>query len=424
MHRRQFLLGASGVASAAAFGLTACGSGPGGDEVRLKLLAASYGKSVGSGINEQWDGFIKGFEKKHPEIKVDLDLVPFTRIDKELARRVKSGDVPDLAQGNVFAAFAEDGELYPASELFKIPVQADFIASFAQAGEVDFAQYGVPFLASTPRLFCNTALFEKAGISGPPGSWAELREAAVALKKAGVPTPYGLALGPEAAEDEALAWMLGAGGGYASTAGYDFVKQENIHALTWLRTRLVEDGLAGPDPASLTRTLAYEGFLKGRIGMMNAHPVLMGTADKARVAYEHAPFPREHGGAAPPVGLSDWLMAFRKNGRREASAKFLNYLYGVKSAREYGGGQGTLPVTVSASEALRGERSQRALRPFVDQMPDAEFQPLGHRSWPGVRARIQRTMGGAVTEKGRDPRSVLASLQAAADTAEKAANAR
>lgn len=410
------------MASAAAFGLTACGSGSGGE--RLNLLAASYGESVGSGINEQWDGFIKGFEKKHPDIKVDLDLVPFTRIDKELARRVKSGKAPDLAQGNVFAAFAEDGELYPASELFRIPVQADFIGSFAKAGEVDFAQYGIPFLASTPRLFCNTALFEKAGIDRPPGSWAELRQAAVALKKSGVPTPYGLALGPEAAEDEALTWMLGANGGYASTVGYDFVRRENIHALTWLRTRLVADGLAGPDPSGLTRTLAYEGFLKGRIGMMNGHPMLMASADKAGVEYAHVPFPKEGGGAAPPVGLSDWLMAFRKNGRREACSKFLDFLYGVKSVREYGGGQGTLPVTISGSEALRSEPSQRALRPFVDQMPEAGFQPLGHRSWPEVRARVQRAMGGAVTAKGPDPRSVLASLQAAADTAEKAANTR
>ncbi|MDJ1130369.1 extracellular solute-binding protein [Streptomyces iconiensis] len=422
MHRRQFLLGASGVASAAALGLTSCGSGSGGER-RLSLLAASYGKSVGSGINEQWDGFISAFGKKYPDIKIDLDLVPFTRIDKELARRVKEGKAPDLAQGNVFAGFAEDGELYPAGELFRIPVQADFITAFAKAGEVDFAQYGIPFLASTPRLFYNTALFKKAGISGPPQSWDELREAALALKKSGVPTPYGLALGPEAAEDEALAWMLAANGGYTSTAGYDFVKPENIHALTWLRTRLVQDGLAGPDPSSLTRTRAYEGFLKGTIGMMNAHPVLLGTAKKAKVPFAHAPFPKEHGGAAPPVGLSDWLMAFRKNGQREECATFLNFLYGVKSAREYGGGQGTLPVTTSASEALRTEPSQRPLRPFIDQMPDAEFQPLGRRTWPGVRTRMQRSIGKAVAKKGPDPRSVLSSLQVAADTAEKSANA-
>ncbi|MFG7943556.1 extracellular solute-binding protein [Streptomyces cacaoi] len=416
MQRRQFLRGALTVASAAALGgLTACGSDE--DDNTLNLLAASYGKSVGSGITDQWDDFISAFEKKHPDIKVKLETVPFTRIDEELAKRVKEGRAPDLSQGNVFAAYAEQGKLHRASDLFRIPVQADFLTSFAQAGEVDFAQYGIPFLASTPRLFYNTALFEKAGISGPPRSWDGLREAARALKKAGVHTPYGLALGPEAAEDEALTWMLAANGGYSSTAGYDFLKGENIHALSWLRTELVADGLAG-EPARLTRTKAYEGFLKGQIGMLNAHPLLLGTADKAKLPYAHTPFPKETGGAAPPVGLTDWLMAF-KNGKREQAGAFLNFLYGADSAREYGGGQGTLPVTVSGSRALRKEPSQRPLRPFIDQMPDAEFQPMNHTSWPAVRSRVQHSIGKAVDPKGPSPRSVLASLQRAADTAER-----
>ncbi|MFB6779110.1 hypothetical protein ACFCX0_17190 [Streptomyces sp. NPDC056352] len=37
------------------------------------------------------------------------------------------------------------------SELFDIPTRADFIRSFADAGTVDRAPYGIPFLAGTPR---------------------------------------------------------------------------------------------------------------------------------------------------------------------------------------------------------------------------------------------------------------------------------
>ncbi|MGY1435729.1 ABC transporter substrate-binding protein [Streptomyces reniochalinae] len=419
MHRRQFLLGASSLATATGLGLTGCSAD--GGEQKLTVLASSYDKSVGSGITDQWSDVVKAFGKKHPDIEVDLQLVPFTRIDKELAKRVKEGNPPDISQGNVFAGYAEDGRLFPASDVFKIPVQADFITSFAQAGEVNFAQYGIPFLASTPRLFYNTALFEKAGISGPPRSWEELRTAAQALKRAGVPTPYGLALGPEAAEDEALAWMLAADGGYASTAGYDFVKTENVHALTWLRARMVAKGLAGAHPEKLTRTKAYEGFLKGRIGMLNAHPVLLGTAQKAGFPYAHAAFPKEDGGAAPPVGLSDWLMAFTAGGRREQSAAFLNFLYQVTSVRQYGSGQGTLPVTVSGSRALREDPSGKPLRRFIDQMPDAEFQPVGRTSWPTVRTRVQGSVGKAVDPHGPSPRAVLDALQKAADEADRAA---
>lgn len=418
MLRRQFLLGASSLAATAGLGLTGCSGA--GDENTLTVLASSYKESVGSGITDQWGDVIEQFEKKHPDIEVDLQLVPFTRIDKELAQRVEDGNPPDISQGNVFAGYAEDGRLHPAGEVFRIPVQADFIGSFAQAGEVDFAQYGIPFMASTPRLFYNTALFAKAGISGPPRDWDELRGAAQALKRAGVPIPYGLALGPEAAEDEALAWMLAADGGYTGSGGYDFPKRENVHTLTWLRTRLVADDLAGPDPAALTRTKAYEGFLKGRIGMLNAHPVLLGSLAKAELPYAHAAFPKKNGGAAPPVGLSDWLMAFEAGGRREQCSAFLNFLYQVKSVSRYGTGQGTLPVTTSGSRALRKAPSGKPLRRFIDQMPNAEFQPVGRRSWPAVRARVQGSLGRAVEPEGPSPRSVLDALQKAADEAERA----
>ncbi|MGW6273004.1 MULTISPECIES: extracellular solute-binding protein [unclassified Streptomyces] len=418
MRRRQFLTKSAGLtgASALGLGLGACSSGS--DTTTLKVLVASYDKSVGSSIGDQWDGLVTAFEKKHPTVKIALERVPFVKLDRTLARRVKDGEAPDIAQSNVFAPYAEDEQLYGASELFDIRTEADFTRSFAEAGSVRHIQYGIPFLASTPRLFYNKALFKQAGITGAPTSWDELRSAAVALKGIGVKTPYGLQLGPEAAEDETLAWLLADEGGYAGlAAGYDFRTASNVRTLTWLRDELVAKGLAGADPAGLNRTAAYEQFLRGGIGMLIAHPVLMGAADKVKFPYAHAAFPTRQGGAAAPVGLSDWLMAFKQNGHGEACGMFLGYLYGRKSAKTYGGGQTALPVTGSASADLRADPAQRPLWKFIDQMPQAEFQPVNLRSWPTVRAAIRKEIGAAVT-KGGDPGAVLESLDATATQAE------
>ncbi|GGV83211.1 hypothetical protein GCM10015535_25830 [Streptomyces gelaticus] len=140
-------------------------------------------------------------------------------------------------------------------------------------------------------------------------------------------TPYGLQFGPEAADDEALSWLLAAGGGYTGElAEYDFATSANTEALTWLRDEFVAEGLAGADPAKLNRTDAYAQFLRGEIGMLIAHPLLMGAADQAEVPYAHAAFPRKDGGAAPPLGLSDWLMAFRRGGHRKECGAFLSFL--------------------------------------------------------------------------------------------------
>ncbi|MER5983733.1 extracellular solute-binding protein [Streptomyces sp. NPDC001787] len=421
VRRRRFLLQTAGLAGATAgLGLAGCDSA--GSGATLDVLVASYDKSVGASLGDQWDKVIAAFRKKHPGIKVKLERVPFNKIDKTLARRVEEGREPDIAQSNIFAPYGEDDRLYTAGELFNISTQADFIRSFADAGTVDRELYGFPFLASTPRLFYNKELFRRARVGDAPASWDELRAAAEALKAIGVKTPYGLQLGPEAAEDEALSWMLAAGGGFTDLVGYDFETQPNIDALTWLRDELVAGKLAGTAPERLDRTEAYEQFLRGDIGMMIAHPVLMGAADQARLPYAHAPFPAKDGGTPAPIGLSDWLMAFKRNGHRKECGAFLDFLYSGQSAAAYGGSQSALPVTYTASDAVRDEPAQRPLWPFIDQLPQARFAPVNMRSWPDVRGAIRRDVGRAVLDKG-DPVSVLKSLDDAAAKAEVAGTA-
>lgn len=382
--------------------------------MKLHLLVASYDKSIGASLSDQWDAIAAAFEKQHAGIRIELERVSYTKIDKTLAQRVEEGRAPDIAQSNIFAPYAEDGRLYDMSQLFDIATQADFIRSFTDAGTVRDATYGIPFLASTPRLFYNKELFRRARISGAPTSWDELRAFAQALKAIGVKTPYGLQLGPEAAEDEALSWLLAAGGGYTSElAEYDFVKPENVEALTWLRDELVAEGLAGADPMKLNRTDAYTQFMRGEIGMMIGHPMLMGAADQAKLPYAHAAFPKKDGGAAPPVGISDWLMAFRRNDHRKECGAFLSFLYSGKSALTYGGSQSALPVTYSASDAATGKPAEQPLSPFIEQLANAQFAPVNMRSWPAVRGAIRTDVGQAVL-KGGEPETVLASLDESA----------
>ncbi|MFM9370630.1 ABC transporter substrate-binding protein [Streptomyces sp. Da 82-17] len=417
MRRRRFLQQTATFASGAALGLAGCGSGE--SRAPLRLLVASYDESVGASIGDQWDGVVKAFEKKHPDIQVAVERVPFAELDATLARRVEQGKAPDIAQSNVFAQYAVRDLLYATSDLFDIATESDFTLSLAQAGRVHRIQYGIPLMASTPRLFYNKALFARAGVEGPPRSWAELRTAAQALKASGVPTPYGLQLGPEAAEDELYAWLLAGGGDYVTSSSYDFSSEENVATLTWLRDSLVGEGLAGRSPARLNRTDAYEQFLRGTIGMMLAHPVLMDTADRMKLPYAHAAFPARKGGAAIPVGINDWLLAFRRGGRREAASAFLSFVYDKESAASYGGGRAAaLPVTASGAEAV-AEQGGR-LAEFIDQLPEARFQPTAMRSWPTVRREVRAEIGGSV-QRGGSPGEVLRSLQARASQSETSA---
>jgi multiple sugar transport system substrate-binding protein len=405
----------AGLTGAGALAMSGCGSSDdGGDDsdgVTLKVMVASYDKTVGAAIGDQWDTVAKGFQKKNPGVEVEIERVPFLKLDAAIARRVKDGRAPDIALSNIFAPYAESGALYSVEDLFDVPTQADFITSFADAGKSGYVQYGIPIFASTPRLFYNTALFRQAGVDGPPGSWAELLATAKALKAAGVPTPYALQFGPESSEDELLAWLIAGGGGYSELGGYDFGSTENEATLTWLRNELVAPGLAGADPGRLTRTDAYAQFMRGRVGMLIAHPVLIGAAAKARLPYATAPFPKRAGdGAAAPVGLNSWMLAFKARGHGKEAGAFLTHLYAQESASgSKSAGSQTLPVTITGSQHLRGDTSQRALWPFVDQMPSAEFHPVGQRNWPTVRSAIRERIPRAVATGGV-PADVLDAL--------------
>ncbi|MEU7483274.1 extracellular solute-binding protein [Streptomyces sp. NPDC042319] len=407
---------ASGVAAALALSLGACGTGgPGNADVTLKVVVADYGADAAD-TTAYWQGLVAAFEKQYPDIAVELDPVPHTRLTEAVADRVAAGDAPDIAQTGAFASYARSERLYSADDLLSIATQADFVPALARAGEISHVQYGLPFRASTPRLFYNKKLFKKAGLDGPPTSWDELAADAAALEEAGVRTPYALQLGPEAAEDEALSWLLGNNGGYVGLGGsWILDSPQNTTALRALRDRLVAPGLTGPEGAGLNRSEAYRAFVGGKAGMLLAHPALMARADRAHLRYATAPFPRRQGGAATPTGSTDWLVAFQQRGHVREAGAFLDFLYSTPNVTRYAEHQGTLPVTVPAAEAMRADGHHRALWPFVDQLRDAQFPQLDTVGGPQVTAALQKRIARAVS-KGGDPAAVLSAIQHKADS--------
>ncbi|WP_268246588.1 extracellular solute-binding protein [Streptomyces gelaticus] len=163
----QFLLQTAGLAgTTAAFGLTGCASHK---DVKLDLLVASYDKSVGASLGDQWDSVVSAFEKQHSGIRIDLERVPYDRIDKTLARRVEEGRAPDIAQSNVFAPYAEDGRLYNMTQLFDIVTQADFIRTFVEAGTVDDATYGIRSWPARPGSSTTKSSSGGRASAVPPG---------------------------------------------------------------------------------------------------------------------------------------------------------------------------------------------------------------------------------------------------------------
>ncbi|WP_442811627.1 ABC transporter substrate-binding protein [Streptomyces sp. NBC_01288] len=410
------------IAVTSALGLTAvlggCGLGGDSGEVTLRLVAADYGDSASNSSRKYWDGLVKAYEAKHPDVKVEVSVYSWNDVDRKVKEMVAAGKAPDMAQIGAYADYADAGRLYSTADLLSIPVEADFLEPLLDAGQVNHIQYGMPFAASTRVLFYNKTLFTEAGLT-PPKDWSELAADAEALKEKGVKYPFALPLGSEEAQAETMQWLLGGGGGYTDDIGtYTLDSTQNISTFTWLRDNLVAKGLTGPvAPAELNRADAFAAFANGDVGMLNGHPTLMRQAAKKGVKFGTVAMPGRNGKAKTTMGVADWMAAFKQNGHREQIGDFLDFVYSEKNVLAFSREYDLLPVTNSASEAMQESRQDKALRPFLEELPLSTLYPVGNTSWSTVSADIKKRIGQAVAANG-SPGAVLGQLQASASLAE------
>ncbi|MFJ4951465.1 extracellular solute-binding protein [Streptomyces sp. NPDC088760] len=409
-----------------ALGMTAvlggCGS-TGSSDVTLRLVAADYGDSAANSSKKYWDALVKEYEKQHSGVKIEVSVYSWNDVDRKVKEMADAGHAPDLAQIGAYADYAAAGKLYPASDLLSIRTQADFLSQLADAGEWKHTQYGIPFAASTRVLFYNKTLFAKANLT-PPTTWAELAADAKALKAQGVKYPYALPLGPEEAQAETMQWLLSGGNGgsgYTDDVGtYTIDSAANVDTFTWLKDELVGKDLTGPAaPGKLNRADAFAAFADGQVGMLNGHPTLIQQAEKKGVKFGMVPMPGRTGKARASMGVADWMMAFKQNGHADQIGDFLDFVYSEKNVLDFSRTYGLLPVTGSASNTMAASDAptDKALRPFLEQLPTSELYPVGKTSWAAVSAAVKQNIGQAVAPGG-SPAGVLTRLQSTATAAD------
>lgn len=426
MERRKFLgLAATGF-TGGGLASAGCGAGAGTESVTLRMVATDYGSSAhGNSSQGYWDALARNFHHKHPAVTVDVSVHSWKDVDRKVAGMVEAGRAPDIAQLGSYAGFAAQDKLHNAAELLSIPVQADLLPSLVEAGTVSRVQYGIPFAAVTRVLFYNKTLFKKADLDpdSPPENWGQLARAAARLKAAGVKIPYGLPLGPEEAPAEMLMWMVGGGGAYTDRAGtYTVDAAENIRTFNWLRDNLVSRGLTNDDPGGTDRQELFEAFGRGEVGMLNGHPKLLKEAAREGLKYGTAELPGIEGPSGSTLGVADWLIAFKENGRREQIGTFLDFVFNERNHYAFADRYGLLPVTTSANELMRAAPEHKEISPFQDQLTGAEFYPVGKVSWSRVSEEIKRSAG-KVVEEDADPAEVLGRIQRTAERLEPDAGA-
>ena len=236
-----------------------------------------------NGTTEDWPRLkIKEFEKTHPNVKIDLEVVTWQGGGQKLDLAALSGTYPDvcyIATANL-PKYASQGILEPIDRDMTPEDAADIYPNVLDCCEYQGRTYVWPWLCNALCLAINVDLFKERHIERlipkpPERAWTydQFTEACKALtfdrNKDGRTDVYGYALYgiPLSVEYQMLTLVLGFGGQVYSKDGTQFMlnSPESVQGFQFLMDLLDKYKVVPPGPA---------GMQGGQVGQMFANQEL------------------------------------------------------------------------------------------------------------------------------------------------------
>jgi len=340
-------------------------------ETTVDFTVAEYSSKTGPFFEE----VAAAFEKENPDIKINIEVVPWDTLLQRLTTDIAGGAAPDISIIGTrwLLDFAEQGIAEPVDEYLTPEFKSTFIDTFMAPSVIDGKIMGLPVAASARAMLVNMDLFEKAGAT-PPQTWDELYTAA--QKISALPDVYGFGLqGKEIETDAYFYYSLWTHGGDIlkadGTSGLD--SPEALAALEQYK-QMVDEGLTQPSPTNYSREDLFNLFKQGKVGMVFTFPMLIPQiqAEAPDLNYKVMPFPEA--GAKATYGVTDTLMLFADSDVKEAAWKFIEYTYKDEWRTKFDHGEGFLPVTknVAAEDYYKTDKD---IAGFAAGLPYAKFAP-------------------------------------------------
>ncbi|GAJ38914.1 ABC transporter substrate-binding protein [Saccharococcus caldoxylosilyticus] len=290
------------------------------------------------------------FEKKHPNIKVKLEVISEQYMDV-IKTRLIGGEGPDVFYLDAFEAPAliETGALEPLDKY----VTDDFDINDFEKPLLDAFKgkdghiYGFPKDYSTLALFYNKKMFKEAGIDVPK-TWDELREVAKKLTKG--TKVYGFGVAPELAR---LYYIAESKGGKVVTDDKaSFADPKVVEALQPIIDMHLKDKSAA-QPSEVGANWGGEMFGQGKAAMVIegnwAIPFLQDT------------FPNLEFGTAevPMINGKKTTMAYtvayvmnKDSKKKKAAWELISYLTGKEGMKTWTSKGYALPTRKSVAAEL------------------------------------------------------------------------
>lgn len=391
-----FLLLALLLAAAAALLLGGCGGQRAEQQTIRFWVIGREGEVIAELLPE--------FERRHPDVRVQLQQLPWSAAHEKLLTAFAGDALPDLTQlGNTwvpeFAALhaLEPLDAYAAGSSTVSP--SDYFSGIWDANVVDGRLQGIPWYVDTRLIFYRRDLLKQAGFAEPPRSWAEWERAMAAVKQRGGAHNYAILL----PLDE-----------YAPLLALSLQQDEPL-----LRDRATRGNFSGP---AFRRTLAfYAGlfrqgwaptmsetqisnvwneFGRGMFSFYISGPWQIGEF-KRRLPAERqgdwmtAPLPGPDGPGASTAGGSSLVISARSR-HKQAAWQLIEFLSEPRTQVQFNELTGNLPPRRAGwrDPRLAGDEYARAFREQLERVRPAPPVPEWERIVNEMQLTAERVVRG------------------------------
>ncbi|MGW4489348.1 ABC transporter substrate-binding protein [Amycolatopsis sp. NPDC004368] len=385
---RRALAAVAGTVAAAAT-LAACSSGSSAStsdsaysapdaNVSANLTYAVWDQTQVKAINAN----LAEFNKKYPNIKVNVDVTPYTNYFTKLQTEASSDSLPDVfwMNGPNIQLYASNGKIEPITGEVKAGAidPKNYPASLDQLYTLDGVQYGVPKDFDTIGVWINKALFAEAGVPIPSKdwTWADLQSTAAQIsQKLASKGIYGISAGMDG-QTTYYNTIFQSGGSVISPDGkksaYDDPKTAKGIQF-W--TDLVKSK-AMPTIKQLTDTTGDQWFVSGKSAMYQGGSWARSEVAAAPIAKDVAVLPVPKGDQQATVihGLSNVVAA---NSPNKQAAQALQVFLASKEAQQQQGDLGAvIPAYNGTQDAFTKSMPGVDLQLFLDEVSYAKPLPV------------------------------------------------
>ncbi|GAA2327871.1 extracellular solute-binding protein [Streptomyces cuspidosporus] len=341
----------------------------------------------------------EGFEKEHPNVKVNYVNVPFGEANAKFKNAAGgNAGAPDVMRTEVawVADFANLGYLAPLDGTPALDKADDYLPTAAGSTKFNGKTYAVPQVTDTLALFYNKKMLKDAGAKVPT-SLDELKDVSAKIRKKSGKTGFYLR-----GDDPYwfLPYLYGEGGDLVDAKNKTIKVDDQPGVKAYAAMKDLLDSKAAITDASDGWNNMENAFKSGKVAMMINGPwaiedVSSGAQFKDKENLGVAPVPAGSVRQASPQGGWD-LSVYAGSKNLDASYEFVKYMSSAKVQQETTEKISLLPTRKSVYDvpAVADNEMVKFFKPAVDKAVQRPWIAQGNALFEPIRLQMAKVLSG------------------------------